>query len=267
MTTDGRAGHTPEPWDLYKHDGDIFCYVGRHVSVADPAYKHNIFGRHECYHVTDNWFKSAPRVAAGGSSASASCLLSRSSISIFSTHYLGNAMACVNACAGLGRDPAARIAELLEAEKQRNDYRILAAHPATRGDVVPAAPLRALVDKMWSDADLANMTADSEMATRDWGVAIDRILREHGVDKEPDAAAPEFDPTAKPIWETVVAIGAKIPESEWDSVPKPQDAECAHCGGDLVMLCPKCTRFNVTVQNTEPPDAADPAAKEKPDEC
>ena len=239
MTTDERAEHTPEPFDVYE-------FGGSYIIVSDGLLTETGY-----YPIVD-WDFDANGIEPK---------------ELAKWRYCGNALRCVNACAGLGDDPAARIAELLEAEKQRNDYRILAAHPATRGDVVPAAPLRALVDKMWSDADLANMTADSEMATRDWGVAIDRILREHGVDKEPDAAAPEFDPTAKPIWETVVAIGAKIPESEWDSVPKPQDAECAHCGGDLVMLCPKCTRFNVTVQNTEPPDAADPAAKEKPDEC
>ncbi|KKD38444.1 MAG: hypothetical protein WAN66_06265 [Limnoraphis robusta] len=29
----------------------------------------------------------------------------------------------------------------------------------------------------------------------------------------------EYDDTAKPIWEIVVEIGAKIPESEWEKVP------------------------------------------------
>ncbi len=40
-----------------------------------------------------------------------------------------------------------------------------------------------------------------------------------------DASAPQvladipYDNTAKPIWEVVREIGAKIPESEWEKVP------------------------------------------------
>lgn len=30
----------------------------------------------------------------------------------------------------------------------------------------------------------------------------------------------EYDPTVPPIWETVVAIGASVPEEEWDKVPR-----------------------------------------------
>lgn len=29
----------------------------------------------------------------------------------------------------------------------------------------------------------------------------------------------DYDPTAKPIWEIAVEIGAKIPNSEWEKVP------------------------------------------------
>ncbi|MFM6205243.1 hypothetical protein [Planktothrix sp.] len=29
----------------------------------------------------------------------------------------------------------------------------------------------------------------------------------------------QYDPTAKPIWEIAVEIGANIPESEWEKVP------------------------------------------------
>jgi len=94
MNDDRQVEHTPEPWDLYKYDDDeIYCYVGRHVSVTDPAYKHNIFGRHECYHVNDNWFKSA--------------------------HYLGNALRCVKACAGLGDDLEVERLKALEPKGER----------------------------------------------------------------------------------------------------------------------------------------------------
>ena len=30
----------------------------------------------------------------------------------------------------------------------------------------------------------------------------------------------EYDPTVPPIWETVVAIGASVPEEEWEKVPR-----------------------------------------------
>jgi len=263
----------------------------------------------------------------------------------------------VNACAGLGADPAARIAELLEAEKQRDTDRIdhdgwhkiviecenifgcadTAENPWSSnlpnlirdlmfirlaGEEEKGKRLKrerdkaeqahaALLSRLESQViEWAGRTGDANADLRIAAGCIADILREHGADKEPDVAAPEFDPTAKPIWETVVAIGAKIPESEWDKVPRdlstlcnigdchaeikqlrerlskyetildtngdvlsepgplsPQDAGCAHCGGDLVMFCPQCTRFNVTVQNIEPPDAADPAVKEKQDEC
>ena len=33
------------------------------------------------------------------------------------------------------------------------------------------------------------------------------------------AADIQYDPTAKPIWEIAVQIGANIPESEWEKVP------------------------------------------------
>jgi hypothetical protein len=38
--------------------------------------------------------------------------------------------------------------------------------------------------------------------------------------EEQDFQDLEYDPTVPPIWETVVAIGASIPEEEWDKVPR-----------------------------------------------
>jgi len=29
----------------------------------------------------------------------------------------------------------------------------------------------------------------------------------------------KYDPTAKPIWEVLVELGASVPESEWEKVP------------------------------------------------
>jgi hypothetical protein len=30
---------------------------------------------------------------------------------------------------------------------------------------------------------------------------------------------PKYDPTAKPIWQVLVELGASVPESEWEKVP------------------------------------------------
>ena len=30
---------------------------------------------------------------------------------------------------------------------------------------------------------------------------------------------PKYDPTAKPIWEVLVELGASVPASEWEKVP------------------------------------------------
>jgi hypothetical protein len=48
------------------------------------------------------------------------------------------------------------------------------------------------------------------------------VKRLVGVDKAPVVPATEpdwFDATVPPIWETAVALGATVPDAEWDALP------------------------------------------------
>lgn len=56
-----------------------------------------------------------------------------------------------------------------------------------------------------------------EFSTRD-GI-LRRILRVDELERRPATTDDEFDESAPPLWQSVVAIGASLPAEEWDRVP------------------------------------------------
>jgi hypothetical protein len=52
------------------------------------------------------------------------------------------------------------------------------------------------------------------------GAEAEVIVVVEAQDEEKELQDLEYDPTVPPIWETVVAIGARIPDEEWEKVPK-----------------------------------------------
>jgi hypothetical protein len=65
-----------------------------------------------------------------------------------------------------------------------------------------------------------------EFSARDG--SLRRILRVDRLERQPALAEEEYDDSAPPLWESVVAIGAGVPSEEWDRVPSDLAANLDH---------------------------------------
>jgi hypothetical protein len=54
-------------------------------------------------------------------------------------------------------------------------------------------------------------------STRDGGLR--RIVRVDELERRPAGMDDDFDDSAPPLWQSVVALGASLPAEEWDRVP------------------------------------------------
>jgi len=65
-----------------------------------------------------------------------------------------------------------------------------------------------------------------EFSARDG--SLRRVLRVDRLERRPAAADEEYDDSAPPLWQSVVALGANLPPSEWDRVPPDLAANLDH---------------------------------------
>lgn len=65
-----------------------------------------------------------------------------------------------------------------------------------------------------------------EFSVRDG--SLRRILRVDHVERHPAGSGDDYDDSAAPLWQSVIALGASVPSEEWDRVPKDLAANLDH---------------------------------------